>query len=145
MRRSKHGFTLIEMLVVIAIISILVSILVPAVSSSMDKARASTDAANLRTVLGILNTEVLNGEKSVDEIIANAAHPTSKMDSGASLCVIYAEAGFIDVYYVNNTVYYGLEYLSELAENGPDSERLTVIGTGIPDVEGTWYTVTETP
>lgn len=49
-KMNKKGFTLIEMLVVIAIIAILVSIIVPVVSNSTSKAAAATNAANLRTV-----------------------------------------------------------------------------------------------
>ena len=47
---NKKGFTLIEMLVVIAIIAILVSIIVPVVGNSTTKAAAATNAANLRSV-----------------------------------------------------------------------------------------------
>ena len=50
-KMNKKGFTLIEMLVVIAIIAVLVSIIIPVVSSSTVKARAAADAANLRSVL----------------------------------------------------------------------------------------------
>lgn len=46
---NKKGFTLIEMLVVIAIIAILVAIIVPTISSATTKAAAATNAANLRS------------------------------------------------------------------------------------------------
>ncbi|MGM9590811.1 MAG: type II secretion system protein [Faecousia sp.] len=49
-KMNKKGFTLIEMLVVIAIIAVLVSIIVPVVSNSTTKAAAATNAANLRSV-----------------------------------------------------------------------------------------------
>lgn len=48
--KNKEGFTLIEMLVVIGIIAVLVAIIVPTVVSSTGKAKAATDAANLRTL-----------------------------------------------------------------------------------------------
>ncbi len=54
MRKNK-GFTLIEMLVVIAIIAVLVSILIPVVGASTTKAAAATNAANLRTIEAKLN------------------------------------------------------------------------------------------
>lgn len=142
-KKNRKGFTLIEMLVVIAIIAILVAIVIPVVSGTTQQARAATDAANLRTILGLLNVEVVNGEKTVDEIISASEHPTSKMDPDAVLCAIYETPGFIDVYYVNGDTYYGLDYLSELAINGPDSAALATIGTAKPTVEGTWYTVTD--
>ena len=61
---SKGGFTLIEMLVVIAIIAILVAIVIPTITASVRKANAATDAANLRSVLGEANVIIFNGEKS---------------------------------------------------------------------------------
>lgn len=46
--KKEGGFTLIEMLIVVAIIAILVAVSIPAVSGSLDKARKATDAANER-------------------------------------------------------------------------------------------------
>ena len=45
---SKKGFTLVELLVVVAIIAILVAVSIPMVSGSLDRAREATDEANLR-------------------------------------------------------------------------------------------------
>ena len=137
---NSRGFTLIEMLVVIAIIAVLVAIIIPTVTSSTTKAQAATDAANLRSMLATLNVDVLNGEKTVEEVISTTPHPASKMDPDAALTVVYDAPGFIDVYYVNQTTskYYGLDYLSDLAANGASS-----LSTDAPAVPNTsiWYTV----
>lgn len=139
---NKKGFTLIEMLVVIAIIAILVAIVMPVTGNTTAKAKASTDAANLRAVYAELNIHVLNGEKTVPEILATVSNPISKMDPDAVICAVFDAPGFIDVYYVNGSTYYGFDYLSELGTNGPDSSKLEEIGTAKPDVPGgTWYTV----
>ena len=46
---NKKGFTLMEMLIVVAIIAILVAIAIPTFSSSLAKANAATDLANIRS------------------------------------------------------------------------------------------------
>lgn len=135
----KKGFTLIEMLVVIAIIAVLVSIVVPVVGNTTDKAKAATDAANLRSVLGLLNIHVVNGQMTVPEIIDTSTNPSSEFDPAAKLYAIYETPGFIAVYYVNGDKYYSIDYLAEISINGPDSEKLTEIGTAKPQVEGKWY------
>lgn len=47
LKKSK-GFTLIEMLIVVAIIAILVAVSIPMVGSSLNKAKINTDMANQR-------------------------------------------------------------------------------------------------
>ena len=48
MKMNKKGFTLIEMLVVIAVIAVLVSIVIPTVTSATEKAKLGSDASHLR-------------------------------------------------------------------------------------------------
>ena len=64
MKMNKKGFTLIEMLVVIAIIAVLVSIIIPTVSSATDKAGAATNAANLRSIIAEATTKMLASDAS---------------------------------------------------------------------------------
>lgn len=46
--QNKKGFTLMEMLIVVAIIAILVAIAIPTFAGSLDRARVSADSANIR-------------------------------------------------------------------------------------------------
>lgn len=61
---NKKGFTLIEMLVVIAIIAVLVAIIIPTVTSATNKAACATNAANLRSVKAEVVTALLTGDNS---------------------------------------------------------------------------------
>lgn len=57
--KSKKGFTLIEMMIVIAIIAVLVAVVIPVMNGSTTKAAAAANAANLRNVEGEMVTMML--------------------------------------------------------------------------------------
>lgn len=48
LKKSKKGFTLMEMLIVVAIIAVLVIIAIPTFSNALNEARESADIANAR-------------------------------------------------------------------------------------------------
>ncbi len=50
MNKNKKGFTLAELLIVVAIIAVLVAIAIPVFSAQKDKANAAVDAANIRAL-----------------------------------------------------------------------------------------------
>ena len=64
---NKKGFTLVEMLVVIAIIAVLVAIIVPTTSSATNKAKASANAANLRSVKAEIGIALLTADVAVTD------------------------------------------------------------------------------
>ncbi len=59
---NKKGFTLAELLIVVAIIAVLVAISIPVFTSQLEKAREATDAANLRAAYAEVITAGLTGE-----------------------------------------------------------------------------------
>lgn len=136
--RSKKGFTLIEMLVVIAIIAVLVSVIIPTVTSATTKAEAAADAANLRAILGFMNSVLITKEQTIEEACINYTPPASKLNPDTDLYVLYTLPGVIDVYYTDGTSFYGLAYLSDIAENGSTSLS-PVVTTPITNYE--WYKV----
>ena len=50
--RGQQGFTLMEMLIVIAIIAILIAIAIPVFTAQLENSREATDAANIRSAYG---------------------------------------------------------------------------------------------
>lgn len=68
MKMNKKGFTLIEMLVVIAIIAILVAIVIPTVSNATEKAKQATDLANIRSLVAQYQIDNLNGNENINDL-----------------------------------------------------------------------------
>lgn len=69
--KKQGGFTLVEMLIVVAIIAILVAVSIPLVGSALEQARIATDGANERSfkaalVSGYLLTQAGMNEEDED-------------------------------------------------------------------------------
>lgn len=57
--RNKKGFTLAELMVVVAIIGVLVAVSVPIFNSQLEKSREATDLANVRSAYAQVMTEAV--------------------------------------------------------------------------------------
>ena len=64
MSKENKGFTLPELLIVVAIIAVLVAIAIPVFTSQMEKAREATDLANCRAAYDVLISEYLTDGKA---------------------------------------------------------------------------------
>src|SRR6476660_3721688 len=70
-RLLKRAFTLIELVIVAAIIAILAALAVPAFTSAFDRAKAAKDMSNLRQI-GILMQTYLNDKDGILPVISAA-------------------------------------------------------------------------
>ena len=68
-KMNKKGFTLIEMLVVIAIIAVLVSIVIPVVGNSTEKAKEAADAANIRSAIAEVTVKALGDGTASTKVV----------------------------------------------------------------------------
>lgn len=60
--RNSHGFTLAELLVVVAIIGVLTAISIPIFTSQLERSRRAVDMANAGNVLSALKTGYMSGD-----------------------------------------------------------------------------------
>lgn len=63
--KNRKGFTLIELIVVIAILAVLAAIIIPTVSNSIARAQQARDLANARSIYAREVIAVLNGAPTV--------------------------------------------------------------------------------
>lgn len=67
-KKRKKGFTLIEMVVVIAIVVVIAAIAIPQALKAINKSKAATDIANARTYAGEIMNKIANNEISADDL-----------------------------------------------------------------------------
>ena len=60
--RTKKGFTIMEMLIVVAIIAVLAAILIPTFNGALHKAKAAADIANVRAYYAELHGVSIDGK-----------------------------------------------------------------------------------
>ena len=65
--KNSKGFTLMEMLIVVAIIAVLVAIAIPTFTASLNKARVATDEANIRAGYATLMAQMLTSDTTTIE------------------------------------------------------------------------------
>lgn len=116
---SRRGFTLVEMLIVIAIIAVLVAIIIPTVSGTVERARWAACQADMRILRGEYTTRILladlttqENRKTVMEGLASSHHGTFHGDGSVGMqggiagvcpsggdyrCYFYEEAGALNL------------------------------------------------
>jgi type IV pilus assembly protein PilA len=77
LRKSKKGFTLIELVVVIAILGILAAILVPVIGGFITRANAARDQANARNLYNCYAMALATGATDAVTGTGLSAVPTS--------------------------------------------------------------------
>ena len=66
---NKKGFTLMEMLIVVAIIAVLIAIAIPTFASQLNKAKESTDLANIRAGYAAAQIEALTVDSATERVL----------------------------------------------------------------------------
>lgn len=87
MRKIKNskGFTLMEMLIVVAIIAILIAIAIPTFSNSLEKAREAADLANIRSTYAEAMVEAMTENKEVTKTTPAMTQTTAGWSDGTEI------------------------------------------------------------
>ena len=68
-KNNKKGFTLAELLIVVAIIAVLVAIAIPVFTTQLEKSREATDVANVRSAYAGVVTDYLNNASATSATV----------------------------------------------------------------------------
>ena len=80
MRKNQKGFTLAELLIVVAIIAVLVAIAIPIFTSQLERSREATDLSNIRSYYAEINSALLVGDlRNADNTITVAGNLEGKL------------------------------------------------------------------
>ena len=69
---NKKGFTLAELLIVVAIIAVLVTISIPIFTSQLEKSREAVDLANIRSAYAECSAEALTADTATTYAVQKA-------------------------------------------------------------------------
>lgn len=79
--QKNKGYTLLELIIVIAILSILATTLIPVVSGFIEKANIATDTANLRTLNSVSQLYRLNFDPIPEKLFLGLTSDTARMNA----------------------------------------------------------------
>ena len=85
-RKNKKGFTLAELLIVVAIIGVLVAISIPVFTAQLDKSKAATDLANIRAGYADAMSDVLLEEPDAGTTYTLKTDGTVSSSAAAYVC-----------------------------------------------------------
>lgn len=66
MKKNNKGFTLAELLIVVAIIAVLTAIAIPVFTTQLEKSREATDLANMRSAYALVQAAALTQDSAAD-------------------------------------------------------------------------------
>ena len=125
-KNNKKGFTLAELLIVVAIIAVLVAIAIPIFTNQLERSRETTDLANIRSAYAEVITKVLeDGASDVTATVAKQQKVTgwNHVQAGTTI-------GGIDVNNLNNTTTTTISYVASTGKVTIDGQEVTTSFVG---------------
>lgn len=127
--RKKKGFTLAELLIVVAIIAVLVAISIPIFTAQLEKAREATDEANIRSLYAECAAAVLTGSSDDTKVTVNKDASGDVTNATATYTMTQKKTGLSSGTSINIG---GVEITSNDFKTG--TATITVNATGAPSI-----------
>ena len=127
--KDQKGFTLVEMLIVVAFIGILIAVSIPMVTGTLEKARHAVDDANFRDAAALGSIEYL---QDPDNAAGTYTYYTNKAQQGVLVKSTGTPAGGYTQYTAQCTGG------TSDCESGRSGAKLQVEVAGNGDVTVTW-------
>ena len=80
MKKNTKGFTLAELLIVVAVIAVLVAISIPIFTTQLHKSRVAADWANVRAYFGEIQADYMTTGEKNPKVPADAGTPLPDFD-----------------------------------------------------------------
>lgn len=94
MQKKKKGFTLAELLIVVAIIAVLVAISIPIFNSQLKKARCATDQANVRSAKAAAAAEYMTDGETGPVSYLYAGSKAIRLTDSSSVSSVMSSEGY---------------------------------------------------
>lgn len=137
-RLGNKGFSLVELIVVIAIMAVLVGVLAPVLIKNVEKSKESTDIQNLDTLRGAVTTALSNEDvyNEMASAFGSGSSVTITLGSGASASLSNVSSSYDKLYSeLSDTVKSDIHMKSKAARNGTmyvqikDGKVTVLVGT----------------
>jgi prepilin-type N-terminal cleavage/methylation domain-containing protein len=91
-RQNRRGFTLAELLVVVAIIGVLVAVSIPIFTSQLDKAKIATNAANIKAAQNAAIVDYMSNDRQ--NAFKVPTEGSQRLPNGAYYCYSVSSGTF---------------------------------------------------
>ena len=157
MKKKRKGFTLAELLIVVAIIAVLVAIGIPIFTSLLEKSREAADAANIRAQYAQVMDEAITVDgnvnidgKDFEKINLRQKQPDWQTEtipnSLGNFSVIEGIPGtqaWVEYHADTETVYIKFEGESQNGDSGSNGENNILIDSSFWDSTAGWEVINE--
>lgn len=85
-KERREGFTMAELLIVVAIIAVLVAIAIPVFNSQLEKSREATDIANMRDAYAVITADLMAPDSNIaNHNVENISYTAATLDSNGNI------------------------------------------------------------